>query len=949
MALSNKSTSSPDLKMQINELLKISNALGVDEGDPSESSEQAIEGDTILLKNLPMVLAEFEKEKGRALLNEEARPVLDSYVEANPELILKADSLHEMINALNASREDTEGDPIGVEYVPRRVLRRERIEDRNETSESGTDISTEEDESLSDDHQELTGSSRAINSTHKSNSRSQFDFPRSQSERMSLSLQGKEVDEMPNLTSSNLRKKTTSDPSAPFLQSQSLSEKHSKSRTERRKSGETGGDRDVLRGKGKAKVPPSSWSNARPKPPAFAKRERNRRISDISSNYSETSLQEDLDEDYSPIRSSTSLYGQLGNGLPSDAHHRPIRQRLLSQPELRQESHSGVTNIPRSASSITPGSANFRTNESYHDGSSGSWTSITGESRSSPTPRSDNDNVYIRGNSPVLDESSYHNFSALSPTLPSGYFVSPTSPTIDVERVTSRGSSVASRRRDMEEGDETLMTNDTTSALLARLEAVQKILSDKERQHDAVQEEHEMFISRLQDELEETKSEVNTRKREDKESKSRENSHLDTIASLEADLNQTEKVLEMTRDLLAKTKADYEEQVDESSRLRLKMKELQQELEKAKLEEQSHNEAFKSWDMDREVYREKINGLHAHVDEVEAEISRLQEGERENKLLKEHIERLSTEMEDLRRGSSLRSSRIGGSDTDGGTLSKRLGSELAKQLASSGMLSNDDIYEEEEEMEGEEDGEESFTISMKKKIRKIRGAMQDKQIGPSESSDLPTYDEAAMEKQVIDRLHPRVDATLNGDIANKDLDVDVQMKDSSYLAITEKAGLRCTVLETKLKVYETANRSISTADSNESNKDTSIHSRSIRENWTNSIFQHIARLPDLSPSKSFLNSNKEDSKRQQQILSLFAISASLLFFLLGLWLGMGYPLMTKRKTPSLHILEDFGISKSLGLFEPATLETKLASQSSWYNVFFFLRDSTTMNYQRVPT
>lgn len=921
---------SPDLKTQINELLQISNALGIDEGGQPESQEQAIEGDSILLKNLPKVLAEFEREKGRALLNEEARPVFDSYVEANPELALTADTLLEMINALTPSREEIESD------VLRKEMRQELSDNRSGTSDSGTDISTEEDENLSDDQEELTGFIKAIDYTNKAKARSQFNFPRSQSERTSLTLEDKEVQ---NSTSSNLRKKTTSDPSAPFLQSRSPSDKHLKNQKERRRSGETGGDKDVLRGKGKAKVPPSSWSNARPKPPAFAKRERNRRISDISSNNSETSLQEYPEEEYSPIRSSTSLHGQLG-----DVHHRPVRQRLASQPEPRHELQTGFKS-PRSASLASSGLFHSRANDSYHDGSSESWTPITAEPRSSPTPRSDNDVSSNRGGSPMLDESSYHNFSALSPTLPLDYFGSPTSPTRDVGRETSRQSSAASRRRDIEEGDETLMTIDTTSALLARVEAVQKILSEKERQHDAIQEEHEMFISKLQDELEETKSEVNTRKREDKESKYREKGHLESIASLEANLNQTEKILVMTRELLAKTKVDYDEQVDESNRLRVKMKGLQQDLEKAKTEEQSHGEASNSWDMDREVYREKINELHEHVDEVEAEISKLQEGERENKLLKEHIERLSAEMEELRRGSTLRGSGLAGSDADDGTLSKRLGSELARQLASSGMLSSDNhdnVYEEEEETEGSEDGEESVRITMKKRIRKSRGVMQDKQTGPSDSSDLPTYDEAAMEKQVADRLHPRIDSKLNIELGKEHLATDVKIKGQFYLAITEKAGCRCTVFEERLKLCEAADTSSQRVNSSDSTERRSDLLSSIKNDWTSFLLQHLARLPY---SNNFFNAI-EDSKKQEQVLSLCAISA-VLFFLIGFLLGTGYLLVT-RSNPSLYTDEDFSISTSLGIYDPLTPKTMLAPYSTWYNRLWFLKSSAPMS-QRIPT
>jgi competence protein ComGF len=897
---------STDLKMQVHELIQISHDLAADENEETiDAANHSENTNIILFKDLPKLLAEFERVKGKALLNEEARPVLDQYVQASPDLPLEADSLLEMIKMLNAAQESNQEDN-GYSEEERDVMPNGYLRRQSGASDSETDMSTEDDQSQSDTNNDpshrldLEKGPSAPSTRH-------FEFPRSNSERYMTTSSGAIESAAPyEISSSNRRKKTTSDPSAPSLDHRPRSSSNSKSKTERQRNGESV-DRDVLRGKGKAKAPPSSWPNARPRPPAIARR--NRRVSDISSNQSDNFEQDqDYVESSSPLPTSSSQYSQVGMGTPSESFQRAPRQRMSSQPEVYKVSSAGK--FPRSISSASSGFVFPRANAAYGEESgenlnSDGWDHVSGELASSPLPRSASGvsvprNGSDRAGSPSLDETSYQNFNALSP------FATPASPGLDNGGDRSRRSSGAGRRRNGESdvGEETMI--DGSGALRARLEAAQRQLQEKDRQNDAVQQEHEMLISRLQDELEDTKAQITARKKEVKDSKARENSHMDSIATLEADLNKTEKALETTRDHLTKAKIDYDEQIVETNRLRVKVSELQDDLQRYKAEERIHVETVRAWEGDRETYRKTIKELHEHVDEVEAELRRLQEGERENRVLKEQMERMTAELEEVRRGSSFRGSHIG-SDVDG-TLSKRLGSELAREIAKGTVRIDDDsdaIREDRRMAESDDSVDTTFIIQKIKKKDKVEGSAVD--------SAPPPYNEAALEKQLSDRLHPLLEIGQQA---------ETSVKDQSYRAILQRTGRRCTVLEESLRTYEREHvDSVETVPNDAPmivKSSWEVQVMKSWEDWTHLILAAREQLSSLFHSTT-VESKRKDSKVKDHQVAL--LTTAVLVFAIGLGLGLLFSTLNQPKT-LYDREEDFAMSRSLELFPEKILHAE---------------------------
>ncbi|UZJ56985.1 hypothetical protein CBS101457_006305 [Exobasidium rhododendri] len=801
------SKSQEQLKTQIDELLKIRRTLAPRSlFDLPPGSLQREEYNSIPLKDLPDLLAKYEREKGEALLNEEARPVLLSYVESSPDLVLEPDALHEMIMMLNQARNELIGDLAeesmqvkGEEEVWKKVEKRR--EPYASASDSDMSNTTEDDEESQ--HSDESQRPSAL-------TRHRFDLPRSQSERV---IQSKEASKSYDTVQLYSRFKTTSDPSAPPPQTRHVSTSDIKDRRERRRSGESN-EKDVLRGKGKIRGPPSSWT-PRPRPPALIKRDRNRGSSDVGINQSETHVRGEegdqmrsdvYDEDDAPVSSSGSYRSGLGLGTSaSTPPNRPLRQRLSSQPEIR--STLGKDGHSRSSSSASVGFSFPRAKSAFseepHETNGESWDHLSSEMNSSTLPKSASlasipRSISSRAASPGLDETSYHTFSALSPTFNNDYFgVSQSSPSADKSSRISRKSGGADRRRnkDGDEGDETLTIHNDSVVIQARLDALHRTLVEKDRQYDAVQQEHESFIAKLQEDLEENRTLISVKKKEEKESKIRENGHMDTIASLEADLNKSEKMLQSTKEHLIKAKSDYEDQVSETERLRTKMSELQEELRRVLAEEKLQIETARAWDVDRERYRKTIRDLRDKVDEIEAETARLEEREREIRVLKEQIDRLGIELEEMRRGSSLLGPRgRGGSEADNGTMSKRLGAELARQTYNDDTNKGSEEEEEANYSEIEEEQSHDKTVQASRiKVRKSRGSRGEEKAEDSTMTIFapPTYNEAALEKQVSSRLHPLFSEPTNVDVC-----------DAAYLSAAKKTGIRCTVLEERLKLCE---------------------------------------------------------------------------------------------------------------------------------------------------
>lgn len=801
--------------------------------------------------------------------------------------------------------------------------------------------------------------------------------------------QGQERDEEDQLTPgpsawssmrATPRKKTTSDPSDSPYTSRRVSAPASApagpskrvkgdKRHERRKSIDPE-NREVLRGKGKLQAPPSAWS--RPKPQALAnrekerERERQRKLSDASSLGSPDHPQNSplVDRDYD---------GHAALGLGRPPPHGGARQRLSSQPTMsvaREELAATPPSLPRSSSSSSTGFAFPRATsppwgDSHEARANERWDALlddieTPGASKLPASASAGSSYFesarsssSRAASPGIDESSIGNFSSFGILAGAGT-AGPQSP--------RRSSSRASGRRyrfDSDEADET-MRQAHDDDLQSQLEALQRTLNERERAHNEVQEEHEAIISSLQNEIEVLKDQNAAMKREEKEASARETGQTDLINNLENDLSREQKLHEILKGQHNRLKVQLDDQksefgsapngvchgiddgpflypiTDESKKLREAAsadKQTMEKLEGAQVGFVSTNQRLADEISKKQA---RIEELQAKVTLLETQKAELEEMETTNAALREKIERLTAELE--MRGTSEIINRGDFDQSSKATPSRTLGAEM-QRLLDSAQAGEDDG--------GDEEGEASMdsmieTTVTRRRVRSSKSKRADGQAGNGEAESsgriaeehaLPTYDEAALEKNIVTRLHPSCSAEdpassrlVEGD-GHRLVDGFVELfvggqamsPSYHYEMLKRTLGIRCQSLETRIEEHTKALHarvSTATAPTRRRSLSTIASSRLVR-----GVRPLASQAKDLVPGAvrsrvynyvcAAKNSILPKDKAEESARRLLLLCSMLIFFV-GLFLGVWW----KPRTRLLLNDEDpfeWRLSNSLGL------------------------------------
>lgn len=140
------------------------------------------------------------------------------------------------------------------------------------------------------------------------------------------------------------------------------------------------------------------------------------------------------------------------------------------------------------------------------------------------------------------------------------------------------------------------------------------------------------------------------------------------------------------------------------------------------MREQADNAVLESqrWDVLRQNFEAQINALHDELDHAQQTTATLDEQKQENLLLKETIDRMRFEMDEMRTNASAAGQSGGGTGSVRGSVSKSLGAELLskmKQLGDEGWGKDDededqngDLDEVSELLDDEDDteGEDVF-------------------------------------------------------------------------------------------------------------------------------------------------------------------------------------------------------------------------------------------------
>ncbi|CAG8564695.1 7415_t:CDS:10 [Diversispora eburnea] len=199
-----------------------------------------------------------------------------------------------------------------------------------------------------------------------------------------------------------------------------------------------------------------------------------------------------------------------------------------------------------------------------------------------------------------------------------------------------------------------LSTTDDPAVQLSRLYRhtvdLTKRLKESERHLASVARQHEDRIEELQHRLEETKADLVAKKREIQDHKHKEKTNLHQISALEGEIQKVARDLTGQKQLYHHLKKQYEEQCEEAEKLKdlVRGKEEELSIKQRNLNQISIEE--KRWSDDRDRLEVAISKLEkdiaaAHATEKELEVKR-----NENTLLKETINKLRTDLEDIRSG-----------------------------------------------------------------------------------------------------------------------------------------------------------------------------------------------------------------------------------------------------------------------------------------------------------
>lgn len=734
---------------------------------------------TVLSRDLPALLEEFERQRGYPVIEPWVVPQLEAFVEANPDLPISSSFLVQLIVGLEGALTPSEHQsPAQTPEHPSEAYKhvRDQGTSTDDDSHSSTGSSAS---SSSEDEGDGSGASHQQSAVHDLSSdsiefpshRPQGTIPRSQSDYAELA-------------------KGSSSPVP-------RREKRMSDSVRGHKSSGSDGSKDILKGKGRQR-PPSAWN--RPRPQALANRAR--RISDGSAGSLDTT------------RSQEGDTGLIGLGF---------RPRQSSQPFNMSDGSDRPPTVPRS---VSGGFVFPRATSPIRDyPSAGSASS--------------------RAGSPGIDETSFQPFSAISGRSASA---------LDQRSPRSAGFT----QLDTYTADDSVIEN-TKSELLAsqdKNDMLQRLLAEKERKLNSLQEEHEEAMFDMQNKIDDLKSDLQALKKEDKELKNNERSLLEQINAFEAEIAQLQKQLETQKNAYTKLKKDYEDQCEVAEKMRESLREKAEEIRAQKDEYEQLSAHARDWEAAKHDAERTVQQLRSELETAQEIDAALTEQRQDNAVLQETIERLRFELEEAKRPSSgFSDGRRGNSNPP--SLSKRLGTELAKQ-----MIVHEEVEESGSDTEGEIDPDKSLdsyvetVIQRRRRVKRKDVAINFVSVGiqtetegqeavdDGPSSEMiastsaepapPTYDEAALEKEILARTHPIAEEE---DFANR----GSGSLQEDFVKIQATLGARCTVLERLAQEHdarEEASKALSRAETHEVSGKVSLRKR-LSDVATQRVTQYI--------------------------------------------------------------------------------------------------------------
>ncbi|GAA5951496.1 hypothetical protein JCM21900_001584 [Sporobolomyces salmonicolor] len=273
--------------------------------------------------------------------------------------------------------------------------------------------------------------------------------------------------------------------------------------------------------------------------------------------------------------------------------------------------------------------------------------------------------------------------------------------------------------------DTSMMSSEQVQALVRQAGDLHKKWKDAEARFQASSSAYEQDQSELEARVEELHAELQAKRREEKELRNNEKQHLVQISSLEGDIAKLTKSLERSREAYDTMKRNYTTTCEEAERLRTLVAETRRENRAAEEAMQNHALQVQQFDRDRELLQQAITKLEEDLLVARRAQDSLDDQKQENLMLKETIDRLRFDLDEMRVASRKSGSLDNGSPGDpnspakslAASISKSLGREIANRMAEQEEESDS---EEGEETEEEDEEVDDIIVTTHRRIKKRR-------------------------------------------------------------------------------------------------------------------------------------------------------------------------------------------------------------------------------------
>ncbi|KAF9473806.1 hypothetical protein BDN70DRAFT_937155 [Pholiota conissans] len=300
-----------------------------------------------------------------------------------------------------------------------------------------------------------------------------------------------------------------------------------------------------------------------------------------------------------------------------------------------------------------------------------------------------------------------------------------------------RGSGSDSDEEDIDAGlglvmDRSKTVSTASMEITERLEALQRTNEDLSRKcieaEQTLQrkiEEHELELDETHHRLEELRTELAASNREEKELRSKDTRNMGQIAALEAEVAKIQKALDGAKATYSSLQRQYQEQCAFAEKYRDDLRRRDETIRTLREAVSLHELETAKGCKERESYEERIAALELEVSNAMEAYTQLDEQKQENLLLKETIDRMRFDMDEMR--NAMVPGASSGQSSATNTMSRTLGAELGQVNWDPNSSSETEVEEansdgslviSEEDTEVEEDEDVIQTIITKRK-RKV--------------------------------------------------------------------------------------------------------------------------------------------------------------------------------------------------------------------------------------